>query len=128
MKGDSLVYGGIGDGWIALNYNKDFISMTTDNTFSNQTDSILSFDLKNKFSVLKASENELLNMIIATDGFSEDIEKDSGKQFLDDIYNQIAKDHNEFKEDIMNTMTNWPIKSNKDDKTVVFLQREEVQL
>ena len=128
LKGDSLVYGGIGDGWIALNYDKDFISMTTNNTFSNQTDSILSFDLKNKFSILKASETDLLNIIIATDGFSEDIEKDSGKQFLDDIYNQIAKDHNEFKEDIMNTMTNWPIKSNKDDKTVVFLQREEVQL
>ena len=91
-----------------------------------KTDSILSFDLKNKFSILKASETDLLNIIIATDGFSEDIEKDSGKQFMDDIYDQVAKDHNEFEEDIMKTMTNWPIKSNKDDKTVVFLQREEV--
>ena len=45
---------------------------------------------------------------------------------MDDIYDQVAKDHNEFEEDIMKTMTNWPIKSNKDDKTVVFLQREEV--
>ena len=127
LKDGSIVYGGIGDGWIALNYNKELISLNNNNAFSNQTDSILSFDLKNKFTIIKANEKDLLNTIIATDGFSEDIEKDSGKPFMDDIYKQIAKNSHEFEEDMITTLNDWPIKSNKDDKTVVFLQGEEVQ-
>ena len=64
-------------------------------------------------------------MLIATDGFSEDIEKDNSKAFLTDIYTQISKDFDAFEEEIKNTLNNWPVKSNKDDKTAVFIQRME---
>jgi len=126
IKNGNVRYGGVGDGWIAMNTVNELISLTTTNTFSNQTDSILSFDLKNKFTINQIEENEVLNMLISTDGFSEDIEKENGKAFMDDIHKQVSTNSNAFEEDIINTLNNWPVESNKDDKTVIFVQREEV--
>lgn len=119
-------YGGVGDGWIAINTNKELFSLCASNTFSNQTDSILSFDLKNKFVNLSMDEINIKNMLISTDGFSEDIDKENGKAFMDDIYNQVIKDSVSFEKEIVYTLDNWPVDSNKDDKTVVFIQKEEV--
>lgn len=126
VKNGTIKYGGVGDGWIALNTKDELVSLCASNTFSNQTDSILSFDLKNKFINKEISEKLVLNSLISTDGFSEDIEKENGKAFMDDIYEQVKRDIVSFENDIMNTLENWPVESNKDDKTVVFIQREEV--
>jgi hypothetical protein len=125
IKNGLFNYGGVGDGWIAINTNKDLISLSSSNTFSNQTDSILSFDLTSKFINRKIDEKQVLNALISTDGFSEDIEKENGKAFMDEIHDQNNKDAVSFEKDIYNTLENWPIKSNVDDKTVVFIQREE---
>ncbi len=128
IKNGSVRYGGVGDGWIAFNTVNELISLTTTNNFSNQTDTILSFDLKNKFTINQIEENDVLNMLISTDGFSEDIDKDKGKALMDDVYNQVSTNSNAFEEDIINTLNNWPIESNKDDKTVIFVQRKGVGL
>ena len=125
IKEDSINYGGVGDGWIAINEKENFISLCASNTFSNQTDSILSFDLRNKFINRENEVEAVQNMLISTDGFSEDIEKENGKSFMTDIYNQILEDKAAFEEDIKNTLSNWPVESNRDDKTVVFIHREE---
>lgn len=64
-------------------------------------------------------------MLIATDGFSEDIEKDNGKAFMDDVFESVCKDENSFENEMKETLINWPVETNKDDKTVIFVQREE---
>lgn len=125
IKNGLIKYGGVGDGWIAINTKSELISLCASNTFSNQTDSILSFDLKSKFINKETEVKHVLNLLISTDGFSEDIEKENGKAFLDDIYEQINRDSVSFEKDIVSTLENWPVESNKDDKTVVFIQREE---
>lgn len=127
INNETIKYGGVGDGWIALNTKDELVSLCSSNTFSNQTDSILSFDLKTKFINKDISERCVLNLLISTDGFSEDIEKENGKAFMDDIYEQVKRDSLSFEKDIRNTLDNWPVESNKDDKTVVFIQREEVK-
>lgn len=125
ITNDRIKYGGVGDGWIAINTTDELISLCASNTFSNQTDSILSFDLKNKFINKEISSDGTKNILISTDGFSEDIEKENGKAFMDDVYNQMIKDRKAFEEDIRATLENWPIESNKDDKTVIFIHIEE---
>ena len=125
IKDGVIKYGGVGDGWIAINTSDELVSLCASNVFSNQTDSILSCDLQNKFAIKEISEYNVLNMLIATDGFSEDIEKDNSKNFLTDIYEQISKDFNAFEEEFKNTLSNWPVESNKDDKTAIFIQRME---
>ena len=120
-----IKYGGIGDGWIAINKKDDFISLVASNIFSNQTDSILSFDLRKRFINEATSEEGVLNMMIATDGFSEDIEKDKGKQFMDAVSEEINKDCIEFENEMKESLKHWPVDSNRDDKTVIFIQRME---
>lgn len=117
-------YGGVGDGWIALNTTEGFVEMTASNSFSNQTDTILSFDLKNKFFINNVATESVKTALISTDGFSEDIEKDDGEQFLSAVSEQILIDSEAFKEEIQETLSHWPVETNKDDKTVVFIERE----
>lgn len=64
-------------------------------------------------------------MVIATDGFSEDIEKDNGKAFMDDVFESVCKDENSFENEMKEALINWPVETNKDDKTVIFVHREE---
>lgn len=125
IKNNEIIYGGVGDGWIAINKENRFVSLCANNTFSNQTDSLLSFDLKNKFVIKKEIINGFKNLLISTDGFSEDMDKEHGLEFLNDVYAQINVGSKEFGADIENTLNNWPVESNKDDKTVVFIQRME---
>ncbi len=126
IKDDVINYGGVGDGWIVINEKDNFVSLCASNTFSNQTDSILSFDLKNKFVFKENKVSSIKNMLISTDGFSEDMDKENAKLFMDDVYNQVENDMSAFEDDIKSTLENWPIKSNKDDKTVIFIHREAV--
>ena len=121
IKDEEITYGGIGDGWIAINLNGEFISLCADNIFSNQTDSILSFNLKDKF-LIKRNKKPIKNLLISTDGFSEDMDKENGNKFLDDVYLQIREQPNIFFEELKKTLEHWPVESNRDDKTVVFIQ------
>lgn len=122
---DKIVYGGVGDGWILIKTKKDLLNMISDNTFSNQTDSILSFNLKEKFVVEEIKDYECLVGLISTDGFSEDMDKDNSINLLDEIDKELRTDERKFIDDIKNTLLNWPVETNRDDKTVVFFRVEE---
>ena len=119
-----VLYGGIGDGWIAFRTSDNFKDMVSINSFSNQTDTILSFDLRNKFRIEGFKTEIFKTALISTDGFSEDIDKENGESFLTAVSEQIILDSEAFKREIEETMTHWPVETNKDDKTVVFIERE----
>ena len=127
IKNDMIVYGGVGDGWISIKSDKGLVlvNMVAENTFSNQTDSILSFNLKEKFSVNKYELSDSLVGLVSTDGFSEDIDKDNSFGLLDGIDKELANNEGFFIEDTKNTLLNWPVETNRDDKTVVIFKIEE---
>lgn len=127
IKNEMIVYGGVGDGWISIKSDKGLVlvNMVAENTFSNQTDSILSFNLKEKFSVNKYELSDSLVGLVSTDGFSEDIDKDNSFGLLDGIDKELANNEESFIEDTKNTLLNWPVETNRDDKTVVIFKIEE---
>ena len=127
IKNDMIVYGGVGDGWISIKSDKGLVlvNMVAENTFSNQTDSILSFNLKEKFSVNEYELSDKLVGLVSTDGFSEDMDKDNSFGLLDGIDKELANNEESFIEDTKNTLLNWPVETNRDDKTVVIFKIEE---
>lgn len=116
-----ILYGGIGDGWIAFLTDTGLINLTATNEFSNQTDTILSFDLDKKFSLLKLPLSTVHSGLVSTDGFSEDMDKENADKMLKEIGNQLCVDEVAFICEMKQTLNCWPVKTNKDDKTVVFL-------
>ena len=118
-----MFFGGIGDGWIALGGPDRYRDLVATNTFSNQTDSILSFDITEKFVVESVPAGDYSTLLISTDGFSEDVEKESGKEFLEEIEKQITLSQENFEMDLETTLENWPVQTNCDDKTIVIIQR-----
>lgn len=117
----NVVYGGVGDGWIALATENGLISLLANNEFSNQTDTILSFDLSEKFILSKIALSSVSSGLISTDGFSEDIDKDNADKMLKEIECELNENENIFIDEMQQTLENWPVKTNKDDKTVVFI-------
>lgn len=121
ITNEKIIVGGVGDGWIALKNNNDIKSFVVENSFSNQTDSILSIGLDKKFWTEGFDSKEYDTMIIATDGFSEDINKEDAFEFLKQAENEIKEDIGIFATDLEETLSNWPVQTNRDDKTVVFV-------
>ena len=121
ITNEKIIVGGVGDGWIALKNNNDIKSFVVENSFSNQTDSILSIGLDKKFWIEEFDSKEYDTMIIATDGFSEDINKEDTFEFLKQAENEIKEDIEIFATDLEETLSNWPVQTNRDDKTVVFV-------
>ena len=121
-----IKYGGVGDGWICIYGNDEVLSTEIDHTFSNQTDSILSIDLLNKFLNKKMVASDEFVSLIATDGFSEDIDKANLKAFMKDIQNSMVTDIDAFANEIHDTLNNCPLETNCDDKTVVFFLRRGI--
>lgn len=117
-----IVYGGIGDGWIAFSGLSGLQSLTTVGSFSNQTDSILSVDLNRKFIVKETDITSIQMGLISTDGFSEDVDKEKAKQMLDDLDNELSVNEQAFIKEITQTLENWPVETNRDDKTVIFIR------
>lgn len=119
-----ITIGGVGDGWIVLSKDGEEPSIySQDHVFSNQTDSLMTFDLKEKFWMKTVSADFCDFLLISTDGFSEDMEASDISPFVTDTCGSIDKDHEEFEEELKNTLSNWPIKTNADDKTVVMIRR-----
>ncbi len=121
ITNEKIIVGGVGDGWIALKNNNNVKSFVVENSFSNQTDSILSIGLDKKFWLEEFDSKEYDTMIIATDGFSEDINKEDAFEFLKQTENEIKEDIGIFATDLEETLSNWPVQTNRDDKTVVFV-------
>lgn len=126
ISGNEVLFGGVGDGWICLSSGKDIVSLEAPHTFSNQTDSILSIDLLSKFSINRVSITGEFVGLVSTDGFSEDIDKKNATEFLNEIKTNASNDINGFAEEMENSLKNWPVETNCDDKTVVFIVRKEI--
>jgi len=122
ITNEKAIMGGVGDGWITFLSNNEYLSLTAENSFANQTNTILS-DLKSKFIIKEISLKEDFIFLLATDGFSEDIEKIMGKKFLSSINESLDKDIHEFCANLENTLNNWPVITNYDDKSVVIIKR-----
>lgn len=119
----AVKFGGVGDGWIAVRTSDGYHENVSDNIFSNQTDSLLSFDLKNAFRVTELEPAELETALISTDGFSEDIHKENGMPFLVEAAASMKEDPETFMKEMASNLENWPVETNLDDKTVIFIQR-----
>ncbi len=122
INNESLTYGSIGDGWTLIDRD-EVISVEANNVFSNQTDTIMSFNAKEKLLINKIDVNRFNTLLLSTDGFSEDIEKSSSKQFINKIVEDMNFDLNLFTNNLEDNILNWPVKSNKDDKTVIILKK-----
>ena len=123
---NDITFGGVGDGWICIKNNGNIDSYEQPHTFSNQTDSILSIDLISKFVSKDFEAGKEVVALISTDGFSEDIDKNNLSELLNDIENGINDDVYSFAEEMENALKNWPVETNCDDKTVVFVLRKEI--
>lgn len=120
----NITIGGVGDGWIVLSKDGEQPSIySQDHVFSNQTDSLMTFDLKEKFWMKTMSANSCDFFLISTDGFSEDMEASDISPFVTDTCGSIDRDHDGFEKELISTLSNWPIKTNADDKTVVMIRR-----
>lgn len=119
-----ITIGGVGDGWIVLSKDGEKPSIySQDHVFSNQTDSLMTFDLKEKFWMKTISAESCDFLLISTDGFSEDMEASNISSFVSDTCESIDKDHEGFEQELKSILSNWPIKTNADDKTVVMIRR-----
>lgn len=123
---DEITFGGVGDGWICIESNGCIESSEQPHTFSNQTDSILSIDLIAKFTSKSIEIGKEAIALISTDGFSEDIDKTNLLELLNDVKNGMCNDVYSFAEEMENALKNWPVETNCDDKTVVFVLRKEI--
>ena len=124
---EELVFGGIGDGWIYIKTESGYEQIVSNNLFSNQTDSMLSFDYKSKFIIQRISSEKMNTALISTDGFSEDIDKKNAQQFLEEIGRSIDSNPVKFGSDLLEMMDNWLVDSNKDDKTVVIIHKMAIE-
>lgn len=118
---DKICYGGIGDGWLSLKCYDKFINLVVEKEFLNQTDSMLSYNLSTKF-IFEEIDNKGMDIIvIATDGFSDDVDKK--EDFLKDVKKDIDRNLDSFVEELKETLQMWPITSNKDDKTIIIISK-----
>lgn len=122
---DKVDFGGVGDGAIDILSDGKFHHFSPEHTFSNQTDTLMSFDLKKTFWRKEFPAKGFLSGMISTDGFSEDLDANAEKQFLRESASAVLKDPISFEADLEATLRDWPIKTNLDDKTVAFIIKGE---
>lgn len=120
---DETTFGGIGDGWIAMGGSYGYRELISENTFSNQTDSILSFDLSEHFVSSSVGTADTDCMLISTDGFSEDFDKTRGEELLKEIRSKLVEDPASFAEDLSVLLLHWPVETNCDDKSVIIIAK-----
>lgn len=116
----------LGDGLIFVN-NIEISKQLhlKDDEFSNLTNSIHSVNNLNQWSISSYNSVDLpIQILIATDGVSEDLFQDKINQFLSYIdaiilTKQTQQQKNGF---IRSMLTNWPTKFHSDDKTLVYIK------
>lgn len=127
VKRDSISFGGVGDGVIAVRANGQLVTSVSHGEFSNQTSCL--FDLYYPYAFSEQSITFLGNAlaIISTDGFSEDVKEDGLAILMDAAFDSLGDPEKakEFDESLENLLKEWPNKTNGDDKTVAFIFVEE---
>lgn len=125
VEKDEIIFGGIGDGWIVGIVDGKFFGYKGFNSFSNQTDSMVSVGYEDKFKIVRKPYEEIQVLSLATDGFSEDIESGNEENFIRDCLSEINNGAEAFLDDLENMIKDWPIKTNQDDKTIILCGRNE---
>lgn len=120
IEKDEIVFGGIGDGWIIGLVDGRFFGYKSINSFSNQTDSMMSVGYEDRFKIVRKPYEKIQILSLATDGFSEDIESGHEENFIKDCLLEINNDAEAFLDNLENMIINWPIKTNQDDKTIIL--------
>lgn len=62
---------------------------------------------------------------MSTDGFSEDLDRISRSKFLSDVTKAMEDDLSATYNELRSALENWPVSSNKDDKTMILVRKVE---
>jgi len=117
---NKIVVGGVGDGLTALLVDGLFYSIGKRGVFSNQTDSLNSPYGEENYWINEFPYHKEAVVILATDGFSEDLDENGIPNLLEDFFYGIFADKQKLENDLRSLLDNWPIKSNCDDKTIAI--------
>lgn len=118
---NNVLVGGVGDGWTSILNGNSFISFEAKNKFANQTESMMSYDMKECFWIQRFEARDSILISIATDGYSEDIDKALAESYLAEVALSIQEPE-KFLFKMQHLLQNWPVESNRDDKTVIFVK------
>ncbi len=125
IRNENVIMGSIGDGWLGFADTNGYHELDNEPMFTNITSSICSQNMVEKATLIVSDACDTPMMGMSTDGFSEDLDKDSRCNFLHDIMETVVVDPKGLYSEITATMHNWPVESNKDDKTLVLIRRVE---
>lgn len=115
-------YGGIGDGLTLYKQDNHFTKFhNNNNSFTNQTESVNSSSYLHEFKRVSSSNYNFEGLMMATDGISEDIDENQMENMLNQVIKQLQNDVDNFVNNMIELINEWPIKTNHDDKTIVFL-------
>lgn len=120
LSNNEIIIGQAGDGVILIKVDDKFI------VFQNKTDDFMNevsalsctSDYHNwKIKNLKFSDNDnsLLQLLLSTDGISEDIIPEKREEFFDFFMNLSTRKHKGLKDKLLN----WDVPGSIDDKTVI---------
>ena len=123
IDGSKITLGNIGDGWFGMKTCEGYSELKNQNIFTNCTQTICSIKdgLSPYFAELGMRDVE--SIALSTDGFSEDFDFNSRQSLLLDMMAEISIDDCDIYGDLDNFINNWPIISNQDDKTIIFVGR-----
>jgi serine/threonine protein phosphatase PrpC len=121
IKKAELEVGGVGDGLIAVLQDEAFFMDNGHGTFSNQTSSVFSLYSEESFWKKQFPIGKATLICISTDGFSEDFEETSIGEMMKEMRKSIASDPNGADASLSKLLSDWPIKTNGDDKTAAFV-------
>lgn len=121
----NVTMGSIGDGWLGFEGTGGYHELENNSIFTNMTASICSDDVVGKAVVVDFDTDEFIAAGISTDGISEDMVRESRCEFIHDFGKASVDDIRAICNEIRSVMFNWPVESNKDDKTIVLIRKVE---
>ncbi len=125
IRDETVSVGSIGDGWLGIMVATGYHEVENHNSFTNRTESICSQNLDEKACLFECGLEDFLAVGMSTDGFSEDLDRTSRGEFLNDATKVMADDLNAMYTEICSVLKNWPVSSNKDDKTLILIRKVE---
>ena len=123
IKHSKVYIGRVGDGAIGI-FGKNSLLVEEDkDMFTNYT---VPFGREEKISWAIFDEDDVKDVVMCSDGISEDIHKDKILLFFQNYitsYKNILSTKRNY--EIKNWLKNWPVKGHSDDKTIVALVKAD---
>jgi serine/threonine protein phosphatase PrpC len=121
LSGNNALVGGIGDGLIAMWDRGKVYLHSSKGEFANQTASILDLSGLQKFTQESWRFGPGSLLMIGTDGFTEDLDREKLGDLLAKIADEMASKPDDFEKSLLRLLEKWPNSTNGDDKTVCFV-------